>query len=102
MTARTRRSASRPRPKTCPRAKNNEHHDYDAHGPYTYAVQQPIITRLHDEAVKVVQEPAIRDRFLAEGAEPIGSSPDQFSKFVANEIAKWTKVVKEAGIKAEL
>ena len=62
---------------------------------------KPIISRLHDEAIKVVREPAIRDRFLADGAEPIGSTPEQFSRFVANEIAKWTKVVKEAGIKAE-
>ena len=60
-----------------------------------------IVARLHDEAVKVVQEPAIRDRFLADGAEPVGSTPEQFSKFIVSEITKWKKVVKEAGIKAE-
>ena len=60
-----------------------------------------IVDRLHAEAVKVVQEPAVRDRFLADGAEPVGSTPEQFGAFVANEIAKWTKVVKEAGIKVE-
>ena len=62
---------------------------------------QPIVDRLHAEAVKVVQEPGVRDRFLAEAAEPVGSSPEQFGKFVANEIAKWTRVVKTAGIRAE-
>ena len=60
-----------------------------------------IIARLHDEAVKVVREPSIRDRFLADGADPVGSTPDQFQKFVANEIGKWNKVVKASGIKAE-
>jgi tripartite-type tricarboxylate transporter receptor subunit TctC len=59
-----------------------------------------IIDRLHAEAVKVVQEPTIRDRFIAETAEPVGSTPAQFGKFIANEIGKWTRVVKAAGIKA--
>jgi len=65
------------------------------------ATPRPIINRIHAEAVKVVQEPSVRDRFLAEGAEPVGSTPEQFGRFVANEISKWTRVVKAAGIKAE-
>lgn len=60
-----------------------------------------ILARLHDEAVKVVREPSIRDRFLADGADPVGSTPDQFRAFVSNEIAKWNKVVKASGIKVE-
>ena len=60
-----------------------------------------IIARLHEESVKVVREPSIRDRFIADGADPVGSTPDEFRKFIANEIDKWTKVVKAAGIKAE-
>jgi len=60
-----------------------------------------IIDRLHAEGVKVVQEPSVKERFLAEAAEPVGSSPEQFGKFVANEISKWTHVVKTAGIRAE-
>jgi tripartite-type tricarboxylate transporter receptor subunit TctC len=59
-----------------------------------------IIDRLHAEAAKVVQEPTIRDRFIAETAEPVGSTPAQFGKFISNEISKWTRVVKAAGIKA--
>ena len=65
------------------------------------ATPKPIVARVHAAAVKVLQDPAIRQRFASEGADVIGSSPDDFSRFVANEIAKWTKVVKEAGIKAE-
>jgi tripartite-type tricarboxylate transporter receptor subunit TctC len=60
-----------------------------------------VIARLHDDAVKVVREPSIRDRFLADGADPVGSTPDEFGRFVASEIGKWTKVVRAAGIKAE-
>ena len=60
-----------------------------------------IIARLHEEAVKVVREPSIRDRFIADGADPVGSTPDEFRKFIANEIGKWTQVVKAAGIKVE-
>jgi tripartite-type tricarboxylate transporter receptor subunit TctC len=62
---------------------------------------KPIVAKLHDETVKVVQEPVVRDRLLADGAEPVGSTPEQFAKFVAAEIDKWTAVVKAAGIKAE-
>lgn len=62
---------------------------------------RPIIDRIRAEAVKVVNEPAIRERFLAESAEPVGSTPEQFGAFVANEVAKWTRVVKAAGIKVE-
>jgi tripartite-type tricarboxylate transporter receptor subunit TctC len=60
-----------------------------------------IVSRLHDEAVKVLQDPVVKQRFESDGADPVGSTPAQFHKFVADEIAKWTKVVKEAGIKAE-
>ena len=65
------------------------------------ATPRAIVERLHAEAVKVVQTPSIRDRFVAEGAEPVGSTPQAFGKFVANEVSKWTRVVKAAGIKAE-
>jgi tripartite-type tricarboxylate transporter receptor subunit TctC len=60
-----------------------------------------IVARLHAEAVKVLQDPTVKQRFETEGADIVGSTPEQFSAFVANEIAKWTKVVKAAGIKAE-
>ena len=60
-----------------------------------------IVDRLHAETVKALQDPTVRQRFSSEGAEVIGSTPDEFRKFIAGEIAKWTKVVKDAGIKLE-
>jgi len=65
------------------------------------ATPKPIVARLHGDTLKMLQDPTIRQRFETEGAEIVGSAPEQFSKFVTNEIEKWTKVVKEAGIKPE-
>ena len=41
----------------------------------------------------------VRERFLREGAEPIGSTPEAFSAFLVEDQAKWAKVIKAAGIK---
>jgi tripartite-type tricarboxylate transporter receptor subunit TctC len=65
------------------------------------ATPKPVVTRLHAEAVKTLQDPVVKQRFETEGAEIVGSNPDQFGKFVANEITKWSRVVKDAGIKPE-
>ena len=43
----------------------------------------------------------IRERMLADGAEPIGSTPAAFQQHIAAEMAKWRKVVQQTGVKAE-
>ena len=60
-----------------------------------------IIDRLSQEAHKAVNEPEIRTRFSEIGIEPVGGTPEQTSKFLADEIAKWAKVITVAGVKAE-
>lgn len=65
------------------------------------ATPPAVVARLHAEAVKVLQDPVVKQRFATEGADAVGSSPAQFAQFISNEIAKWTKVVKDGGIKAE-
>jgi tripartite-type tricarboxylate transporter receptor subunit TctC len=62
---------------------------------------QPAVKRLHGEIVALMQEPETRDRLLAQGAEPQPGGPDELRKHLAGEIAKWGKVIREAGIKAE-
>jgi len=62
---------------------------------------RPIITRLHAEAVRVLQQPDIRERFLSDGAEAVGSSPEEFAAFIRAETAKWAKVIKDAGLRPE-
>jgi tripartite-type tricarboxylate transporter receptor subunit TctC len=62
---------------------------------------QPIVTRLHDEIVRIVNLPEVNERILADGSEPATSSPEEFHRFLLADVAKWTKVVKESGAKAE-
>jgi len=60
-----------------------------------------VIDRLHGELSAVLATSETRKRFETEGGEAIQMSSDDFGKFIAAETAKWAKVVKEAGIKAE-
>jgi tripartite-type tricarboxylate transporter receptor subunit TctC len=62
---------------------------------------RPVIDRLHAAIVKVLNSPDIRDRLKGLGAEPVGNTPEQYTAFIQNEIAKWTKVIRAAGIKGE-
>jgi len=63
------------------------------------ATPRDVVGILHATVVKVLQEPAIRDRFLRDGAEPTPSaSPEEFAALIKVELARWMKVVKEAGI----
>jgi tripartite-type tricarboxylate transporter receptor subunit TctC len=60
-----------------------------------------IISRVATETAKAVASTEIRDRFVQIGIEPVGSSPDALAKFLADEIARWGKVINTAGVKAE-
>jgi tripartite-type tricarboxylate transporter receptor subunit TctC len=60
-----------------------------------------IIDRLNGEFVRALATPDLRERILGMGADPIGNTPEQYTAFVQNEIAKWDKVIKAAGIKGE-
>jgi tripartite-type tricarboxylate transporter receptor subunit TctC len=48
--------------------------------------------------VRMVGAPEVRARMALEGADPVGSTPDQFAARVQSEIAKWSKVIRAAGI----
>jgi tripartite-type tricarboxylate transporter receptor subunit TctC len=60
-----------------------------------------IVERLHVEIAKALRAGDVRERLAADGAEPVGSSPDEFAAFIRAEIAKWAKVAKAAGIQPE-
>jgi tripartite-type tricarboxylate transporter receptor subunit TctC len=62
---------------------------------------RPILDRLHQETVKALHAPDVERRLHAEGSEIGGIAPAEFAAYVRREIAKWTRVVKEAGIKVE-
>ena len=48
-----------------------------------------------------INSPSVKEKYLAMGAQPVGNTPAQFSTFIKNEIAKWTKVVKDSGAKVD-
>lgn len=62
---------------------------------------KPIVTRLHDEIVKILRQPEIVRRISEDGAEPVGNTPEEFRKFMLADLAKWAKLVKESGAKLE-
>ncbi len=61
----------------------------------------PIVRKIAVEEVAIVTEPAVVPQFAARGMEPAGEGPEQFGRAVADEIERVTKVVENAGIKAE-
>jgi tripartite-type tricarboxylate transporter receptor subunit TctC len=60
-----------------------------------------VIQTLNAEMVRALQDPELRRRLSALGAEPIGSTPEEAAQFVRAEHAKWAKVVKAAGIRLD-
>ena len=64
-------------------------------------ISRAIVNRINAESASSVKSPAMRNLLAANGAEGVGNSPEEFSAFVQAQIAKWTKVVRAAGIQAE-
>lgn len=60
-----------------------------------------VVAKLHKGVVFALQDPGVRERFQSSGADPVGSSPEEFSALVRAEVAKWAKVVRAAGLKPE-
>src|SRR6202795_1914375 len=60
-----------------------------------------IVTRLHDEFVSVLNRPDVRERIVADGSEPAGTTPEDFRQFMLADLAKWAKLVKESGAKLD-
>jgi tripartite-type tricarboxylate transporter receptor subunit TctC len=62
---------------------------------------QDVIARLDKELAAVAGSAETKKRLYAEGAEPQHKAPAEFGKFIKAEMTKWSRVVKEAGIKGE-
>ena len=60
-----------------------------------------IIERLNREVVRIVRSPDLTERLVQLGSDTVGSTPEQFDKFVRDEIVKWSEIAKKVGIKAE-
>jgi tripartite-type tricarboxylate transporter receptor subunit TctC len=60
-----------------------------------------IIARLNQETAQILHQPDVKTVFLNEGAEPVGNKPEEFGAIIKSETAKWAKVIRAAGIKAD-
>lgn len=62
---------------------------------------KPVVATLHRAIVNTLKLPDVKARLAAQGADPVGSTPDEFDAFIKAEIAKWAKVVKAAKLKVD-
>ena len=62
---------------------------------------RPVVERLQKEIAAVLAEPATRERYATLGIEPVGNTPEQYTEQIRTDLARWQKVVKQAGIRIE-
>ena len=62
---------------------------------------KPVVSRLNGEILRALKMPEVKDRLENVGFELVGSSPEACGAYIKSEIAKWAKVVKASGVKAE-
>ncbi len=60
-----------------------------------------VVMKLNAEVTRILALPDVRERFLSQGVEPVGSTPEQFGEHIKAQMAKWARVVNDAGVKAE-
>jgi tripartite-type tricarboxylate transporter receptor subunit TctC len=60
-----------------------------------------IVTRLNTEIAQVLRMNEVRERLIAQGLDPAGGTPAEFATKIKDELAKWARVIKAAGLKAE-
>jgi len=79
--------------------------DYDMTAWWGVAVPaktpRAIVTKLHDDVVRVLAMPDVRERMSAQGIEVAGTTPQQFEAFLRDEIVRWGKAVKQSGAKPD-
>jgi tripartite-type tricarboxylate transporter receptor subunit TctC len=61
----------------------------------------PIVAKLNEIAAEAMRDPAVKEKLATQGAELIGDSPEHFHAFLESEIARWAKVIKDAGVTTE-
>lgn len=60
-----------------------------------------IVARLHQQLVSILKTSDMREKFSAQGAEPVGGTPAELTETMKNELAKWARLVKEIGLRAD-
>ena len=64
-------------------------------------VPKAIVNQLATDIAAALKQPDLRDRLLADGSDPVGSTPEAFAAFLRSEMLKWGKVVKESGARPD-
>ncbi len=72
---------------------------YGLWGPH--GMPRDVVERLAREVSRLVKQPDVAARLTEQGFEPVGSSPAEFARYIADEMAKYSKIVRQAGITAE-
>ena len=60
-----------------------------------------VVRRLNETLTRVMELPDVREKLIGAGMEPVGGSPEDFGRFIRAEIAKWSKIAKEVGARAD-
>jgi len=60
-----------------------------------------IVARAQKDLARVLQQPETRQRLVEQGAEPVGSTPQELARVVTTELRTWAEVIRQAGIKAD-
>ena len=60
-----------------------------------------VVSKLHDAVVKSVNTPAVREKLIEAGSDPLTMTPEEFTRFLRADIEKWGRVVKAAGVKVD-
>ncbi|MET0481410.1 MAG: tripartite tricarboxylate transporter substrate-binding protein, partial [Aestuariivirgaceae bacterium] len=65
------------------------------------ATPRAVVDLLSRQLVRIVALPDMRDKLAALGFSPVGSTPEEYSALIKDDIDRWSKVVRDAGIKVE-
>lgn len=60
-----------------------------------------VVARVYDEVSRLLKLPDVRERVVANGQVPVGTTPEEFAAYVKAEIAKWTTTIKQSGTRAD-
>jgi tripartite-type tricarboxylate transporter receptor subunit TctC len=64
-------------------------------------VTRETLNRLHDAIVKTLNDPSVREKMIARGAEPVGNTPEQFADYLKKDLERWAKLAKTTNIKVD-
>ena len=68
---------------------------------YPAGTPQAIVAKMHEDTVKILRLPEVRDRFSSEAGEVVGNTPEQFAAFIKTEAVKWGKVIRDSGARVD-